>query len=111
MKRYIGLAIALLALSLPAFAAKNSASVTLATPVTIGSTKLAAGDYNISWTGADANVQVTIAQNGKKVVTVPAKLVNAKNGYTSIDTATENGSTVVKEILLDKLTLDLSAAQ
>jgi hypothetical protein len=111
MQRIIGFALAILALSLPAFAAKNSATITLASPATVGSTKLAAGDYNVSWTGADANVQVTIAQNGKKVVTVPAKLVSAKNGYSSIDTSTVNGVTTVKAIMLDKITLELSAAQ
>jgi len=111
MKRIIGFALAILALSFPAFAAKNSVSVNFATPVTVGSTALAAGEYNVSWTGTDANVQVSIVKNNKTLVTVPAKLVAAKNGYTSINTSTANGVAVVKSISLDKLTLDLSAAQ
>ncbi len=111
MKRFIGFALAILALSLPAFAAKNSATVNFSTPVTVGSTKLAAGEYKVTWTGADANVQVSIVQSGKTLVTVPAKLVTAKNGFTSINTDTVNGVAVVKTISLDKLTLDLTAAQ
>lgn len=111
MKQLSVCALILFSLSLPAFAARNSASISIESPVTVGTTQVAAGDYTVSWTGADANVQVSLARDGKTLVTVPAKLVQAKNGYTSLDTKTDNGVTVVEEIMLDKLTLDLSAAQ
>lgn len=111
MKRFLVIALIVFSFSLPSFAAKNSANVTLGTSVTVGSTQVAAGDYTVSWTGTDANVQVTIAKNGKVLVTVPAKLTPAKNGSTSVSTGTENGVKVLESIMLDKLTLDFSSAK
>jgi hypothetical protein len=37
---------------------------------------LAAGSYNVSWTGSDAAVQVTFKQNKKVIAEAPAKLVD-----------------------------------
>ena len=84
MKRSFAYALMLTLMAAPAFAAKNSQSVNLASPVKVGTTELPAGDVKVTWTGTGENVQVTIAQNGK-TLTVPAKLVEEKHnhkGYT-----------------------------
>ena len=111
MKRFFGFALIVLSLSLPSFAAKNSSSISFSTPVKVGATVVAPGDYKISWTGTDANVQVTFSKDNKTIVTVPAKLTEKKNGSASKNTTQEGGATVLKSILLEKVTLDFSAGQ
>jgi hypothetical protein len=88
MKRLLYTAAVLALVSVPAFAAKNSQSVTLPEAVTVGSTVLPAGDYKVTWTGTGSDVQVTLIEKDKfspKPVTVAAKAVDAtvsQNGFT-----------------------------
>lgn len=110
MKRLFGFALIALSLSLPAFAAKNSQDLTLYKTVKVGATQLPEGNYKVTWTGNDANVQVTIAKNGKTVATAPAKVVPAKNGSVSVSTRSVNGTEVLETIQLDKLNLVLTGA-
>ncbi len=110
MKRFLGYVLVLGSLVVPAFAAKNSQSLTLTTPVTVGTTQLPAGDYKVTWTGTGSNVQVTIAQKGKATVNVAAKLVDAKNGHVGIITDTVNGATVLQTIELNNANLVLAGA-
>ena len=111
MKRFFGFALVVLSLSLPSFAAQKASNISFSTAVKIGSTQVAPGDYKLSWTGTDANVQVTLTQGGKTIVTAAAKLTAAKNGFTSTNTSTVNGAIVLDSILLDKVTLDFSATK
>ncbi len=110
MKRIFAYALILGSLAVPAFAAKDSQSLTLTTPVTVGSKVLPAGNYKVSWTGAGQNVQVTIAQNGKSAVSVTAKMVDADNGHVAIVTSSVNGATVLQTIQLNKANLVLTGA-
>jgi hypothetical protein len=64
----------------------------------------------VSWTGSDANLQVTISKNGKTIATVPAKQVPAKNFATSVSTRNVNGANVLESIQLEKFDLVLSNA-
>jgi hypothetical protein len=88
MKRLLYTAAILALVSVPAFAAKNSQSVTIPEAVTVGSTVLPAGDYKVTWTGTGSDVQVTLIEKDKyspKPVTVAAKAVDAtvsQNGFT-----------------------------
>jgi hypothetical protein len=109
MKR-IALVLLLASLSLPAFAAKNSKSLTFASDVKVGSTKIPAGDYKISWTGSDANAQLAITKDGKSIATVPAKLQPANNGSVSLGTRTIDGVKILESIQLDKLNIVLKSA-
>jgi len=110
MKRTLGFALMLASLSVPALAAKNSQTVTFGDPVRVGSTQLPAGDYKVSWTGSGPNVQVTIGDKGKNTVTVPAKLVDAKNGHVAVLTDTVGGVSTLETIQLDKLSLVIGNA-
>lgn len=105
MKRFFGFAIILAMFSVPAFAAKNSDTVSLPNSVKVGSTQLPAGDYKLTWTGTGSNVEMTLAQKGKATVTVPAKVVEAKNGHVGLTTNTVNGVEVLETIQLNKLDL------
>src|SRR5579863_2890486 len=104
MKRFLGYAAVLALLSAPAFAAKNSETVSISEPVTVGTTQLPAAEYHVTWTGTGSAAQVTLA-HGKSVVTVPAKLVDQKNNMPSVLTQSKNGSNVLEGINLRQVTL------
>src|SRR3974377_1235130 len=82
LKRFIGFAALLALISAPAFAASGSEKFTLVSPVTVGTTKLPATDYKVTWNATGADAQVTLT-HGKSVVTLPAKVVEQKHDVTS----------------------------
>lgn len=113
MKRFLGFAVILSSLSIPAFAAKNSQNITIADTVTVGSTKLPAGDYKISWTGDAPNVQVTLEQkdaNKPVTATLPAKLVAAKHDRTQLTTDNRSGVNTLVNVQLKDVTLSFAGA-
>ena len=113
MKRLLYTAAILALVSVPAFAAKNSQSVTLPEAVTVGSTVLPAGDYKVTWTGTGSDVQVTLIEKDKfspKPVTVAAKAVDAtvsQNGFT-VDR--QGNVNTLQTLQLGKTTLVFNAA-
>jgi hypothetical protein len=111
MKRFFGYALIFASLAVPAIAAKNSQNITISTPVKVGTTQLPVGQYKVTWTGTGSAVQVTIAEKGKASVTVPAKLVEAKNGHVAVQVNKANGGVdVLEAIQLDNFTLQLAGA-
>ncbi|HLY41957.1 MAG TPA: hypothetical protein VKR52_12140 [Terracidiphilus sp.] len=110
MKRFFGYALILGMLSIPALAAKKSESLTVATPVKVGTTQLAAGDYDLSWTGTGPTVELSIAQHGKTIVTVPAKAQETKSPIVSLSTNKVGGVDVLESIQLHKVNLVLSGS-
>ena len=111
MKRFLGYAAILVLLSAPAFAAKNSSTITINQAVTVGTTQLPAAEYRISWTGTGSNAQVTFenVKDVKSTVTVPAKVVDQKNAVNSVLTSTKGGTNVLEGINLNKVTLVLTS--
>jgi len=110
MKRFFGFALLVASLSVPAFAAKNSQNVTFTDAIRVGSTQLPAGDYKVTWTANGSNAQVTIAEKGRASVTVPAKLIDAKNGHVAVLTNSVGGVEVLESIQLDNLSLLIAGA-
>ncbi len=111
MKRLLTFAIVLSSLSIPAFAAKNSQTVKLSSPTTVGSTKLPAGDYKISWTGSAPDVQVTLEQKDVQkpvTVTLAGKLVPAKHDRTQLTTSNQAGSVTLESVQLKDATLSFT---
>ena len=106
MKRLFGYALMLALVAAPAFAAKNSQSITLAQNVKVGSTDFPAGDCKVTWTGTGDTVQVTIAQHGKSI-TVPAKLVTAKNDHKGYVVNNQSGTDQLQTIELNNVSLQL----
>jgi len=86
MNRSLGFAMMLTLFSAPAFAGKNSQTVNIHEPMKAGTAQLAAGDYNVTWTGTAPSVEVTFTQNHKALATVPAQLVVETNKNESVDT-------------------------
>jgi hypothetical protein len=112
MKRLLGIALLVGSLSLPAFAAKNAQNITLWQATKIGASQLPAGNYKVTWTGTDSNVQVTVAQGKKTVATVSGKLVPANNNAAGgLSTDTQNGVVVLQSIQLSKFDLVLTSPE
>ena len=109
MKRFLGYAAMLALLSAPAFAAKNSDTITFSQPVTVGTTKLPAANYKVSWTGTGSSAQVTLV-SGKSAVTLPAKVVEQKNNVNSVLTQSKDGANVLEGINLNKVTVTFTSA-
>jgi hypothetical protein len=105
MKRFLGSALILALLSIPAFAGSNSQTLILAHTVKAGATELPAGDYKVSWTGTGNSVQVTIAGRGIAPVTLTAKLVEQKHDHAGVITNSVSGTSVLQTIELSKVSL------
>ncbi len=109
MKRFFGLALTLVLFAAPAFASKKPATVTIPRTVQVGSAQLLAGDYKLTLTGSGSNVQVTLSQNEKAVVTFPAEAAEAKNSA-GVETHSQGAIEVLDTIRLSNLTLVLQGA-
>jgi hypothetical protein len=55
---------------------KNKGSLNIQEPVTVNGTRLAVGNYQLTWQGTGADVELNILQSHKVVATVPARLVD-----------------------------------
>lgn len=106
MKQLLGIAAIamLLAVFVPALAAKSTRSVLIPTTVKVGSTVLPEGHYTVLWDGSGPDVQVTLHQ-GKTTVTAPAKIVDKKNAIVAVNTSHQGDSNVLTEIAFKDLTL------
>ena len=109
MKRLFGYALVLTLTAAPALAAKNSQSVSFATPVKVGATEIPAGDCKITWNGTGDNVQVTLAEHGK-TLTVPAKLVAEKHNHVGYIVSRDSGTDQLQTLQLKDISLQLEGA-
>ena len=108
MKRLLYSAVVLALVSVPAFAASNSKTVTLPEAVTVGSTQLPAGDYKVTWTGTGSAVQVTLVQKDKysaKPVVVTAKAVDAAESRTGFTVDRQGNVNSLQTLQVGKTTL------
>jgi hypothetical protein len=70
---------ALILLMATSLFAANKGSLEVSDSVLVNGTKLAAGDYSLSWEGNGPNVQLNIMKGRKVVVTTPARVVDREN--------------------------------
>jgi hypothetical protein len=111
MKRLVGFASILVLASAPLFAAgKKPQTVIIPENVAVGSTKLPAGSYKLAWTGTGAEVQVTLTQAGKTVVTFAAKAVDKKTDNPGVDIYTNGGIANLEAISLDNVSFQVEGA-
>jgi hypothetical protein len=111
MKRLVGIASLLVLLAAPAFgSSKKPQTVIIPQAVEVGTTQLPAGTYKLAWTGsAGSDVQVTLTQDGKTVLTFAAKAVEQKNNP-GVDLNTNAGITTLESINLDTVSLHVEGA-
>jgi hypothetical protein len=70
------LALAVLFLTLPAFAGTNRGSVQVSKTFVVNGQQLKAGEYSVTWEGSGPDVQVNFLKGKKIVATSPAHLVD-----------------------------------
>jgi hypothetical protein len=111
MKRLVGIASLLVLLAAPAFgSSKKPQTVIIPQAVEVGTTQLPAGTYKLAWTGsAGSDVQVTLTQDGKTVLTFAAKAVEQRNNP-GLNLNTNAGVTTLESINLDKVSLQVEGA-
>jgi hypothetical protein len=79
-----------LLMTVSAFAASaNKGSLQLMDSVTLNGKQLAAGEYSLQWDGSGNNVQLSVMQGKKLVVTTPAQLIN-------LEKSPSNGAAIIK---------------
>jgi len=109
MKRTFSFALMLVLFAVPAFAGNKPTTVVIPGNVQVGSTQLPAGHYKLTWTGSGSNVQATLIQNQKAVITFSAKMVEGKNNP-GVETYTQGGVPILDVIRTDKFSLELESA-
>jgi hypothetical protein len=109
VKRFIGYAALLALVSAPGFAAKNSENITIASPVTVGTTQLPAAEYKVTWNEIGSNAQVTLTHD-KSVFTLPAKVVAQKNTLNGVRVDRKDGTATLLEIDLSKVTVEFTSS-
>jgi hypothetical protein len=110
MNRLAAFASMLVLLAAPAFGAGNKPqTVIIPENVQVGSTQLPAGTYKLVFTGTGSDVQVTLTQAGKTVLTFAAKAVEQRNNP-GLNLNTNAGVTTLEAINLDKISLHVEDA-
>lgn len=77
VKVLVGVSVLMLAMT--AVAGDHSGKFNLNTAAELNGKSLAAGDYKVSWEGQGPEVNVTISQGKKMVLTAPARLVERES--------------------------------
>ena len=108
MKRLAWSFAVLLVLQLGVFASDKSAKVTLDQPVTVGTSTLAAGTYNVSWTETGSDAKVVFSQGKKRFALVPATVVMKENSQDRVFTATAGSGRVLQGFDLKHASLSFS---
>lgn len=102
MKRILALVTFLMFSSVPIFAAHNSQKFLLPSDVRVGSSHLAQGHYEVTWTeAAGSEVELTfkgLDSNPSKAITVRAKKVDATQSRVGVVTSVVNGVTLLQEL-------------
>jgi hypothetical protein len=111
MKRIWGIAFLFLltSCSLPLMGAKNSQGFSLTTDVRIGDLQIPSGQYNVTWTEpSGSHVQLTLKADGKKTITVPARLITEIHDEAGVTTFSEKGITYLQDFHTTKQTFILA---
>lgn len=108
MKRLAWSFAALLVLQLAVFASDKAAKVTLDQPVMVGTSIVAAGTYNVSWTETGPDAKVIFSQGKKSFAVVPATVVMKENSQDRVFTATAGSGRVLQGLDLKHASLSFS---
>jgi phenolic acid decarboxylase len=100
MKRIWGIAILiwLTSCSLPLAAAKNSQNFVLPVDVQVGDLQIPQGQYNVTWTEpSGSQLQLTLKADGKKSITIPARVIEEKHTEAGVTLFNENEVTHLQD--------------
>jgi phenolic acid decarboxylase len=95
--------------SLPLAAAKHSQGFVLPDEVRVGDLRIPQGQYSVTWTEpSGSQVQLTLKGDGKKSITIPARLIAEKHPQPGLTTIQESGVTYLQDFHTTKETFILS---
>ena len=98
--------IALVLLSVSGWASdRMKANIQIYNPVNVGSTQLAPGEYQLTWTGTGTNAEANFLQGKKVIATVPAQVTQERSGYSGPALHTDSVSNTLTGVELPKVSL------
>jgi len=100
-KKVASLFTLILLLAYQAFAASGSISLDFRGTAYVGGAKIDQGKCQVTWNADASEAEVTFSQNGKQLVTVPAKLIelDTKSNYNCYLVEKDgSGNEIIKEI-------------
>ena len=109
MKRSLGFALMLVLFAVPAFAGSRTPTVDIPMNVQVGSAQVPAGQYELTWTGSGSNVQASLVQDKKTVVTFSARMVEGKKNA-GVETDRQGETSILDVINTSKFSLILDGA-
>ena len=99
----LGLALAVLFVATAPALAKNSRTINVAFPASLGNTQIAAGEYQMSWESHSPTTTVTFKRGNRVVGAAEGKLVDRDTKYSRdsvVFGAASGGSYTITEIRL-----------
>ena len=110
MKTFVRIAMMLALLSTPLFAARFP-TVNIPEKVTVGTTAISAGHYQVSYEVLGKDAKVTLTKSGASPILLNARLMPGKNGPIAVTCDTARGIRVLIEIDLPKATFAFEKSQ
>jgi len=102
--------VALVLLSVSAWASdKMKANIQIFKTVNVGSTQLAPGEYQLTWTGSGTGAEATFSQGKKVIATVPAEVTQERSGYSGPALYTDSVSNTLTGVELPKVSLSFTS--
>ena len=102
--------IALVLLSVSGWASdRMKANIQIYKIVHVGSTQLAPGEYQLTWTGTGTSAEATFSQGKKVIATVPAQVTEERSGYSGPALYTDSGSNTLTGVGLPKVSLSFTS--
>ena len=103
-------AIAVVLLSVSGWASdRMKANIQIYKTVNVGSTQLAPGEYQLTWTGTGTNAEAIFLQGKKVIATVPAQVTEERSGYSSPALRTDSVSNTLTGVELPKVSLSFTS--
>ena len=102
--------IALVLLSVSGWASdKMKANIQIYNTVNVGSTQLAPGEYQLTWTGTGTNAEATFSRGKKVIATVPAQVTEERSAYGGPALYTDSVSNTLTGVELPKVSLSFTS--
>ena len=102
--------IALVLLSVSGWASdRMKADIQIYNTVHVGSTQLAPGEYQLTWTGTGTNAEAIFLQGKKVIATVPAQVTEERSGYSGPALQTDSVSNTLIGVELPKVSLSFTS--
>jgi hypothetical protein len=102
--------IALVLLSVSGWASdRMKANIQIYKTVNVGSTQLAPGEYELTWTGIGTDAEATFSRGKKVIATVPAEVYQERSAYSSPALHTDSVSNTLTGVELPKVSLSFTS--